>query len=54
METRANNVLVGAFVLAGFALALGLLVWIARSSDGASGWVMASVWRRATGASRSS
>jgi phospholipid/cholesterol/gamma-HCH transport system substrate-binding protein len=34
METRANNVLVGAFVLVGFALALALVVWISRTSDG--------------------
>lgn len=33
METRANNILVGAFVLAGIALALAFAVWIARTGE---------------------
>lgn len=33
METRANNILIGAFVLAGFALAVAFGVWIARTGD---------------------
>jgi phospholipid/cholesterol/gamma-HCH transport system substrate-binding protein len=33
METRANNILIGAFVLVGMALAVAFWVWIARTGD---------------------
>jgi phospholipid/cholesterol/gamma-HCH transport system substrate-binding protein len=33
VETRANNIIVGLFVVAGFALALAFAGWIARSGD---------------------